>query len=78
MNKIKTNIQFFTWFETYSHKNEIDYPYKNESINTSPTLYNIWEITNGEKIKSVHPPLKDIKLYTPQRQVIATLFRTEK
>lgn len=67
MNNIKTNIQFFTWFETYSQENETDYPYKNESINTSPTLYNIWEITNGENIKSVHPPLKDIKLYTPQR-----------
>lgn len=38
MNKIKTNIPFFTWFVTYSQENEIDYPYKNESINTSSTL----------------------------------------
>lgn len=38
MNKIKTNIPFFTWFVTYSQENEIDYPYKNESINTSSQI----------------------------------------
>ena len=76
MQTIEVNIPFFTWFETYAQENKIDYPYKNGSINTSSTLYTTWEITNGETQKSVHPPLKDIKLHIPQRQIIATPFRT--
>lgn len=76
MEIIEINIPFFTWFETYALENKIDYPYKDKSINTSSTLSHTWEMTNGETHKSVHPPLKDIKIHTPQRQVIATPFRT--
>ena len=32
--------------------------------------------TNGNKTKSVHPPLTDIKIETSQRKIIATPFKT--
>lgn len=53
MKTMEVNILFFTLFETYALKNKIYYPYKNESINTSSTLYNTWEMTNGKIHKSV-------------------------
>lgn len=74
MNLKETNILFFIWFETYSIANNHDDPFK--TINTSTTLNQVWEQINGEKSKSIYPPVRGLKIKTPHRQIIAIPFKT--
>lgn len=47
-----------------------------KTINTSSYLSQVWEQVDGNKIKSIHPSLKDLKINTSNRQIIATPFKS--
>ena len=62
----KKEIFHFIWFETYSIPYNINYPFK--IINTSSSLSQVWEQVDGNKIKSIHSPLKDLKINKSKRR----------
>ena len=65
------NIPMFTYFDIYTAKNNIYYPFAEISM-----FQNDWNTTFEKKVVSTHPPLEEIKIIAQGLEVIASPFKT--
>ena len=67
---MEMNIPMFTYFDIYTAKNNIDYPFAKISM-----FQKDWNTTNEKQAVSTHPPLEEIKIVVQGTEVIASPFK---
>src|SRR6516165_3951105 len=59
----------------YAFNHKIQIPYKQEEINVQTSQLKSWNTTKHGTIQSVHPPLEQIKIKTPETEITASPFK---
>ena len=67
---MEMNIPMFTYFDIYTAKNNIYYPFAEISM-----FQKNWNTTSEKKVGSTHPPLEEIKTIAQGLEVIASSFK---
>ena len=73
----QVHILFFDWFELYASQNNVYYPFKSSNPITKNKARE-WETLQGERIESVHPPLRAFKIPYGDQTVEATPYKNPK
>ena len=78
MDRIKKNMPFFDWFNSYLENYEIRNAYRLPSIEVVTKLTKTWNLLPFGTTQSVHPPLRGIKIVTNEGEVTAEPFKNDK
>ena len=78
MNDNKFDFIFEIWLKYYLEKQGIQNPYEQSQINVQTSLYKKWQLTDGNTVTSIYPPLQSIKIPTNEGEVTASPFKRGK
>ena len=78
MEKHKIDFNFQIWLEYYLEKQGILKSYNQSQINVQTSLYKKWQLTDGNTVTSIYPPLQSIKITTNEGEVTASPFKRGK
>ena len=78
MDDYKFDFVFEVWLKYYLEKQGIQNPYEQSQINVQTSLYKKWQLTDGNTVTSIHPPLQSIKITTNEGEVTASPFKRGK
>ena len=78
IEKHEINFNFEIWLQYYLVKQGIQNPYSQSQIDVQTSLYKKWQLTDGNAVTSIHPPLQTIKIPTSEGEITASPFKREK